>query len=401
MLQPPYSAALYNFNGQANYVVGTDSGLLYYNTVHQPDTFQSFALPGTRISALLVNQDQHQLIVGTNSGTLLAADLTSFPTISPWKTLTTAPSPAMQLFTVVSSIFMRLENQPGVWVSQSGSTPVQLPFGTSETLSTIGIRASIDTTIFAASTTGQIGAYEINTARTSPFISIAGVTTVYGFATQGSEVLAATNNGIYTWSGASSNSWNPIAGSLATYKPVTAIAINNSEILFASQGRIYQGTTAGVSNYLQPIDTSVVQVGLNSSVPWVLSRHDFETTPQGGSGLTSIPNFWPYNPGGLLLMQRNLFSGDSSWRAGTLVDSLHNSHRITGRVLAHLDSLHIQGLQLTYPDVLVIRYANETSLKGPNTSLNYWIVYYAKNSGPVMIDNYSPTSPFDRREIGP
>jgi hypothetical protein len=70
-----------------------------------------------------------------------------------------------------------------------------------------------------------------------------------------------------------------------------------------------------------------------------------------------------------------------------------DSFPVTGRIIAHLDSLSILGK--TYPDVIAVRYAYEPTPN--NTSqVPYWVIYYAKNEGPVVISQMYGTTTMSR-----
>ncbi|HEY3875489.1 MAG TPA: hypothetical protein VGM92_08420 [Candidatus Kapabacteria bacterium] len=113
---------------------------------------------------------------------------------------------------------------------------------------------------------------------------------------------------------------------------------------------------------------------------------DTQSTLSGQSKLDSN--------GGLILLRSNPFSSDSTWDAGTLIASEKNSWRITARAIEHLDSLILypKVIEHSYSDVIEVRYANERTDKTPRSdSLPYWIVYYAKSTGPVLIQNFQPS----------
>jgi hypothetical protein len=117
-----------------------------------------------------------------------------------------------------------------------------------------------------------------------------------------------------------------------------------------------------------------------------------------------------YFIGNLILLRNTLSLGDSTWTAGTLESKNHNSYTMTARLLSHFDTLQIvTGDSIAkYPDVLMIRYMYETNTPSLTDPIPYWIVYYAKNIGPVMFDKipYSgggtaQTGILERREMRP
>ena len=90
-------------------------------------------------------------------------------------------------------------------------------------------------------------------------------------------------------------------------------------------------------------------------------------------------------PGTIVLLRSRVGSValDSSWEACTMLkNQLNTPIIITGRIIGHLDSLSIGGT--TYADVIGVRYADELS---PNNigPYPYWVVYYGKNEGPLVI----------------
>ena len=113
------------------------------------------------------------------------------------------------------------------------------------------------------------------------------------------------------------------------------------------------------------------------------------------AGLTSTRKIGTEIPGSVILLHSIAGSSpvDSSWEACTLLNQSHASIVITGRILAHLDSLSIGST--TYPDVIAVRYAYEPTPN--NTSqIPYWVIYYAKNEGPVVISQMYGTTTMSR-----
>lgn len=83
----------------------------------------------------------------------------------------------------------------------------------------------------------------------------------------------------------------------------------------------------------------------------------------------------------------------SSWHAGNLAMPLPTLglrwFEITARITERLDLLQVDGSEFT--DVVGVRYAHETN--GDLTAgAPYWMIYYAKGVGPVLIDQLQPTN---------
>jgi hypothetical protein len=95
-----------------------------------------------------------------------------------------------------------------------------------------------------------------------------------------------------------------------------------------------------------------------------------------------------------------LLAGDN-WHAGNLFlpQSLIGTKyfQITARVMEQLDSLSVD--QSSFGDVFVVRYAFEVNGE-PAPLSPYWMIYFSRNIGPVMIDQIrdhnSLTSPASR-----
>ncbi len=92
--------------------------------------------------------------------------------------------------------------------------------------------------------------------------------------------------------------------------------------------------------------------------------------------------------GPLILLRSNMTRG-SRWRAGTLIQKpnsdYESSFAIYAKVLDQLDSLHVG--PTTYLDAILVRYAFERTEGQPVTdTLPYWVMYYVRNVGPVMLE---------------
>jgi hypothetical protein len=82
-----------------------------------------------------------------------------------------------------------------------------------------------------------------------------------------------------------------------------------------------------------------------------------------------------------------------TWNAGNIAGpGLPANVPLTARVIDHVDSLNVQpvsgGSARRYGDSYVIRYTYEHP-GDPNIGFPfYWLVYYSKNFGPVLLETY-------------
>jgi hypothetical protein len=103
---------------------------------------------------------------------------------------------------------------------------------------------------------------------------------------------------------------------------------------------------------------------------------------------------------GLVLLRSDPFGNDSSWVAGTLWVKSSHPYTLIARALAHFDTLQIvdslgagDHVINKYPDVLMVRYEYEGSATtySSQDTIPYWVIYFAKNLGPVMVDKVTVT----------
>ena len=117
---------------------------------------------------------------------------------------------------------------------------------------------------------------------------------------------------------------------------------------------------------------------------------------------------------GLVLLRNNPFGNDSSWAAGTLFIKSTHSYPFTAHALAHFDTLQIatsvsgNNVFNKFPDVLMVSYQYEGNVSNSQDTIPHWIIYYAKNIGPIMVDKVtvtgsgaSQTTAMKRHEIVP
>ncbi len=411
VFQPPEPRALIvAINGTTQVIIGTDSGI-YFISGTQP--LQLGGLQDSILTALTENSISHTLYAATASGTIYYYNepLIVHAVWTPYTTPTQLPSGSIGQLLWLSgyTLAATVTGQNGIYTSNANGAWTQLAYLSNKQPSVLDkFPISTDTFLLAATTDGYIGVYSLNslTANATPVNLNAG--NIYCFGSSTGKAFVGTDEGVYEWSGLSANTWNPVPN-LTNYKPVTSLAIDHDNVIFLSNGIVDTGALSGTPLSLPKTASPALQVGWNASVPWVLTTTDYEANDHNTSGLPY--GYWPHDTGGLVLLRNTLFANDSSWRAGTLVKSVSDSSfSISARVLAHLDSLHVSanvsGKDSTqsFPDVLVVRYSHELPGEMPEPDLPYWIVYYAKNEGPVMFDNVpasGTSAKFERYEVKP
>jgi hypothetical protein len=97
-------------------------------------------------------------------------------------------------------------------------------------------------------------------------------------------------------------------------------------------------------------------------------------------------------PGALNLLERMHLMKDSSWYAGKVAGpALGTGLAITGRVIDHMDTLSLKGIQnvsaTSYGETFMIKYSHENTADTLHFPL-FWKVYYSRNVGPVLIEEY-------------
>ncbi len=384
--------------------VGTDSGVYFlnYSGVFQPS--------GTSVSSITsLTGNSTYLYAGTAAGTILMANL-PLTQSSSWAqysgTLPVTGSIGQLLWLGSDSLAATVAGKPGIYL-WNGSVWSPLSMFSTEHVSVLGkVQVSNTPYLLAATSDGEIGAHSLNNlvGDPSPVPLTAG--TIHCFGSTSSVAVAGTDDGIYEWTGPSGNAWNQLSN--LTFKGVTSLDLDGDNLIVLSNGYIETTTLSGAtSSNLRTPNYTPQQVGWISSTPWVLTSRDFDTENTTSGQYKVFPGFsrgyWPADTGGLVLMRENLFANDSSWRAGTIVTNDTASQPITARVIAHLNTLYVEanGVKNTYPDVLEVRYAFEHPGEKPEVnSVPYWIIYYAKNQGPVMFDKESGTG-LERHEIKP
>jgi hypothetical protein len=396
--QPP-SAIVTTDDSPFQTVVATDSGIYFYDQTLS--SFFQLSLDSSDVTALAIDSTSHRVYAATALGFLVYAN-TPLSSTSKWLSYSNSGLPPGSISQLLwlrgDSLFAAVAGVNGIYVSNGGSW-IHLQFLSTNPISTLGKFQTSTALYLLAATNGQIAAHSLDAIQPdAPLTSIAGAGTIRCFGGQTGSAFAGAESGLYEWSGPSTNTWT-LAPTLKAYPKVTSLAVNATQIIFLSNGSVYTDTIGNSTVHQVPVPTSAnpaLQVGWNSSNAWVLTAHYYVISSGSGyDAISGLPNgYWPHDTGGLVLLRNTLFANDSSWRAGTLVKSASDSSfSITARVLAHLDSLHVSanvsGKDSTqsFSDDLVVRYSHELPGEMPEPDLPYWIVYYAKNKGPVMFDN--------------
>jgi hypothetical protein len=215
----------------------------------------------------------------------------------------------------------------------------------------------------------------------------------------GNYFLAGCGDGLYI-----ANTGGTVSQTIRNLS-ITSLALEHGtdNLYFLSQNTIYISKGSAF--------TSATAIGSVSGEPYAIhsvdsiyiSARDGVVVPNGDNNRFHFTwgfpiDIWPYAPGGLTLLQKDLFSRDSSWRAGTMVDDKHHSYRVTAHVLGRLDSLQIQfntqpATQHTYGDILIVDYSYQSDAR------HEWIVYYQRGRGPIMFDTRDGGKLIDRRAI--
>lgn len=381
------------------YYAATDHGIWSHTSIWQQDnasisTINLFAYDATAkmLYAATLSGQVMQKSLATGSGT--------------WSTLPVSPGPLNAMIVYKGSLY----------VAQAGGIGVSLWSTASQTWYPLTPSIGDEVTAlfpYTGSYPILVGTVHGNVYMMSPSAGLSPAAPALNcnsrincFLAFNGGVAAGTNIGLYK-SPHGSDAWTLINATA----PIRSIAqrvgkYNGSgksdpdSLCFISSGGIFWVDTSG-----NPVPATAIRTGLpalgfvfesgtvNSTVVTELSLCVRGAMTYGNwiSPTTdSIPSQHPESPGGLLLLRSDRTNDNDSWRAGTLVTHKNwQSYAITGRIREHLDSLHITNGSVTksYPDVLVVRYAHELAGAIPQSdAIPYWVVYYAKGTGPVMFD---------------
>lgn len=153
------------------------------------------------------------------------------------------------------------------------------------------------------------------------------------------------------------------------------------------------------SKYLLATESGIFSSSVNTTT-WDSSSQNLSTTRQDTVE----------SPGDIVLLHSRSGSvaWDSSWTACTLIKNQSSLKPIliTARIIGHLDSLTIgnktdslMNTSKTYSDVIGVRYADESL---PDFGVTpYWVIYYGKNTGPLVISQMYGTKTMSRAILKP
>jgi hypothetical protein len=199
-------------------------------------------------------------------------------------------------------------------------------------------------------------------------------------------------------------------------KSMVSRSSNTNCMIWAYSPQIgYAGTTTGEVLAFDAADTDVVTLKSQLYSPimalacsptgqLLAATEDslFDVTTGTPGYIASISTLPVIHRGMLTMLSAgvNGLQTGATWSAGYVLDSSRTkSLPLTARVTDHLDSLVLPLSISKNPlkDVFVIRYAYETSSGIVSTALPYWMIYYARSIGPVVIEllqnNPSTTNP--------
>jgi hypothetical protein len=380
-IQPKVHAAIIG-DGPDIYIAN-DSGMF---VEPQNDTvFHRWGLDGVSdITALDRREFAPDVFAATGSGVIWARD----PAGAAWQKLPALPvSGAIETIWIGpdSVLYAAVHGAPGFYqYSDRSSTWSHPQYLSTKTITAFGgpFYASGTLYLLVGCSDGTVGFYRSD-APTLSLIQIPSGPKVNAleWKPSTSQFLVATDGGIYQ---CTTDASSPIL--LINVKNVTAIALVNtsSSLYYVASGQVYLYGNTIPSQPPNPI----LQIYGHTNLFVVTDSEIVTPTTSGGDAWQRVRRtpigWWPYAPGGLNLLQKDLFSKDSSWRAGTLVDDHHHSYHITAHVLGRLDSLQIQfhgqTTSRTYGDILIIDYSYQSD------ALHEWIVYYQRGRGPIMFD---------------
>jgi hypothetical protein len=213
-------------------------------------------------------------------------------------------------------------------------------------------------------------------------------------------------NGDYYTSTDTAKTWTRVRAAVAS----PGEAFTDADVSF---GRVALTTNNGriiVSPIEKPAPQTIASAGANLLKIAQTDGGSFSVASQKGlqrfGTNGQAENVGPYEMmvdtarGAFTLLQASasgrLMTG-SSWLAGNLYLQ-SNYFPITARVMEQLDSLKVD--DQAFGDVFVVRYAFEGTDGAPYPQAPYWIIYFSRGIGPVMIDRIadanSVTTPVSR-----
>jgi hypothetical protein len=172
------------------------------------------------------------------------------------------------------------------------------------------------------------------------------------------------------------------ANSLGSVISISADSVQSVKTIASIPVQPVNDLSAYNSNYFAATDSGIYSM-YSSQNGWLRGTDNI-----GGTHTDSIKS-----AGEIVLLHSNTggVSIDSNWEACTMFKYPTSIPiTVTARILGHLDSLSISGK--TYVDVIGVRYASELTPSNVAPTIPYWVVYYGKNEGPLVISQILGTA---------
>jgi hypothetical protein len=380
-------------------LAGTDSGGVFeYDHV---DSFQYRGLAGTKnitaVAVYTVTGKPNSFYAGTAAG-----DLYSAPSdYSTWTKLATAGIPATHgavtnlVVDNAGVLYATFESATGIYKMSGGTWQISTLLSGSK----VTALSSFGSLILAGSATGEIG-YITGSLISSAQFDCGAVKNFVLWGGASAKFFAATDQGVYESTTSSLFKWTLAAWAVRLsgdpIRNVYSITAGTTLSFLAADGIYVLPSGTGstltlihVQDTLRNTSRIYADNGLLLLAPQDFVGHN--TNGVWGKYHKGLQFGEPDVPGGLLLLKGQMAVGDS-WFAGTLIrrtlnDDTRVAYRYTARVIDHLDRLILA--HKTHEDVLVVRYAVEEPKDSVGTQ-PYWVVYYKKGFGPVLVDENRP-----------
>ncbi len=381
-------------------IVATDSGVFDYDLASRRYVYDN--LPESDIHLFAAEPSTSTIFAASTAGLLFSRHGGVWKPVS-LDGIAPAGSKTGPILALVSDTdqFIALDGITGVFKhSRAGGPWSQLPFMADKQVTALALHHNGNSvSLIIGTSDGQLGVFGLLGNPNVAPSQAAGSNKIWCIASEGGLAFAGTDIGVFTNKGGLTSAWTYVAGT-SSYRPVSYIIPRSSgNFLFLSNGLIYIGSLTGASTSLA-FKSKALAIAFGSRFFALDDTALWNYT----SSYTWLPDtnfarlYYPFIPGGLVMLRNNHLSQSDNWRAGTLVTNDHSSYAITGRVMQRLDSLQINGGQ--YPDVFVIRYAHELPNGQADTvHVPYWMIYYQRGVGPIMFDKVGVGTAFARREL--
>ena len=383
--------------GSSTIEIGTDTGVFEKITSNSNYKFSGL---GGRDIKLLATYSDNSTVYAVTTG-----DSVFFSTKGGgWQMLDllNLPTGHITAFYSDSDQYAVVEGSSGVFVHPGdGSGWTIVPFLQDRRITAISSFHNGQNGVLLGTSEGYAGACNAAGTSLSLLQQMHGSGAIHSFQTTSSATYAGTDSGLFQNTAPGlTPSWQLIK-TTAGYRPITKVGYRAAGgVFFLANGVVVTWdqpsgpVTAGLS--ASAIDLTCGTMAVAITITTAYGRD--QTGIRWSVIQDSVRYYYPYIPGGLVMLRKDQFAVGNNWRAGTLVNYDHSSYAFTGRVMQRLDALQINGKQ--YPDVFVIRYAHE--LSGSVADANhvpYWVIYYERGVGPIMFDKVGLSGQFIRREI--